>query len=134
MDMNEEPGSGLESQPEETKKEKSPIMVINIYSWMTPVLAVVMLIIGLLVGYFIHPLPAAQVAVVAPTSAVTPTSAVAAVQPPAQIPQPPVQQQAQPTMDPAVLKQIVANLVSKTRHFKGSPNAPVTMLEFSDFQ
>ncbi len=32
------------------------------------------------------------------------------------------------------VKQIVAMLVSKTRHFKGNANAPVTILEFSDFQ
>ncbi len=39
----------------------------------------------------------------------------------------------QPT--PSTGKQTIQTmLVSWTRHFKGNPNAPVTMLEFSDFQ
>ena len=43
-----------------------------------------------------------------------------------------VQQQQQP--QPADAKALLAELISKTRHFKGSPNAPVTLLEFADFQ
>ena len=129
MNMIEEPGSGLEGQPDENKKDKSPAVIIHIYSWMTPVLAVITLCIGLLVGYLVRPLPATQLAVVAPTAA----AVVAQPQPPAQIPQP-AQTQAQPTTDPAVMKQVVDTLVAKTRHFKGNPNSPVTILEFSDFQ
>lgn len=34
----------------------------------------------------------------------------------------------------AKMQGILDMLVSKTRHFKGSANAPVTLLEFSDFQ
>ncbi len=39
--------------------------------------------------------------------------------------------QQQPTPD---MKALLAELVSKTRHFKGDAKAPVTILEFSDFQ
>ncbi len=41
---------------------------------------------------------------------------------------------AAPQQQPADIQSILALLISKTRHFKGSPNAPVTMLEFADFQ
>lgn len=34
----------------------------------------------------------------------------------------------------AATKQLMDMLISQTRHFKGDPNAPVTMIEFSDFQ
>ncbi len=62
----------------------------------TWIVGVVMLVIGMLIGFFGRPL-------VIPAPA---TGAAAVVQ--------------------AVLAQ--------TRHFKGSANAPVTMIEFSDFQ
>lgn len=31
-------------------------------------------------------------------------------------------------------QEVMAYLESETRHFKGDPNAPVTMIEFSDFK
>lgn len=34
----------------------------------------------------------------------------------------------------AKMQELLEMLVSKTRHFKGSANAPVTLLEFGDFQ
>ncbi len=54
---------------------------------------------------------------------------------PTTVPQNPA---SQPTMDPQQvqeqMKQILTVLIGKTRHWKGDANAPVTMLEFSDFQ
>ncbi|MEW6287369.1 MAG: thioredoxin domain-containing protein [Chloroflexota bacterium] len=38
--------------------------------------------------------------------------------------------QASPTAD----TQLVESVVARTRHFKGDPNAPVTIIEFGDFQ
>jgi protein-disulfide isomerase len=40
----------------------------------------------------------------------------------------------QPTMDPETRKQLMDYLVSNVKHFKGDANAPVTLIEFSDFQ
>ncbi len=54
---------------------------------------------------------------------------------PTAVPQNP---QTQPTMDPQQvqeqMKQILAALIKQTRHWRGDANAPVTMIEFSDFQ
>lgn len=88
-----------------------PALVVNVYSWATPVAAVVMLIVGLLLGYFGRPLLLNR------------TSPVSTGQP-AQVSGGP----ATPTTD------IMAYLVSQTHHFKGDQNAPVTIIEFSDYQ
>jgi len=39
-----------------------------------------------------------------------------------------------PTQSASGKPDVIDLLVAQTRHFKGSPNAPITMLEFSDFQ
>lgn len=49
--------------------------------------------------------------------------------PPSPTPTQSAAEQRQPDM-----QAILELLVSKTRHFKGNANAPVTLLEFSDFQ
>jgi hypothetical protein len=46
------------TNPEETdtEEEKKPALVINIHSWATPIAGLVMLVVGLLAGYFLRPL------------------------------------------------------------------------------
>lgn len=39
-----------------------------------------------------------------------------------------------PEQQQAKMQALLEMLISKTRHFKGSANAPVTLLEFGDFQ
>lgn len=39
-----------------------------------------------------------------------------------------------PATREATVRQIMDTLIAQTRHFRGDPNAPVTILEFSDFQ
>jgi hypothetical protein len=92
-----------------------PALVINLYSWATPVAAVVMLLVGLLLGYFGRPLLSSN------------TSTGSSAQP-TQVSQAGSGGLATPTVD------IMAFLVSKTQHFKGNQNAPVTFIEFSDYQ
>ena len=93
--------------------EVTPAARVN---WnVTSLLSLVALLVGIGLGYTARPLleapPAATVAVV--TTPVVGNSAAAASNKP-----------------PTILSAVVAN----TRHFKGDPNAPITVIEFSDFQ
>jgi len=101
-----------------------PALTVVIQSWWTPALAVAMLVVGLLAGYFGRPLINKSstnnggVAVVGTqpvtggNPAVTPTA----------------------TVDPAQVKQLMDSLISQTTNFQGDPNAKVTLIEFSDYQ
>ena len=112
--------SSLEAT-EPVAREK-PALTIVIQSWATPILAILMLIIGLAGGYFGRPLLERNKVAAAPTG-VQATSEV------------------QPTTDPAAAataeargQQLLVAVKSQTRHFIGDENAPVTLIEFSDFQ
>jgi hypothetical protein len=65
-----------------------------------------MLIVGIMVGYFGRPLLAPE----------TPTPTVAQ------------------SADNPSAEELMDSLVARTRHFKGDSNAPVTIIEFGDFQ
>lgn len=109
------PGRAARRRPE------NAVFTINIYSWTTPVVGLLMLVIGLLAGYFGRPLLAGDQETGssgAVTSAETP-STVAQLEPPAN------------NADP---EEVMAFLSGNVRHFKGSETAPVTIIEFSDFQ
>ena len=99
-----------------------PALVINIYSWATPIAAMIMLILGLVAGFYAYPLFDQRGGVAIPTALptsitediqVTPTDAAAAA-----------------TAQASLMEYIVQN----TYHFIGDESAPVTMIEFSDFQ
>ena len=96
-------------------------------AWLTPVLAIVMLVVGLFLGYmgrpFVQPLLAG--------------SAGATQQ--AGTEQAGTQQAELPSVNPTLAPgeptpTLMEFLVSNTQHFKGDANAPVTMIEFSDYQ
>lgn len=102
------------SEPEEvTPPHPSPRLVINIYSWATPIVGVLMLVIGLLAGYFGRPLLSQRLEAQGTSS-------------PAEVPA--------SSADAANRKEMMDFLIGQVKHFKGDPNAPVTMIEFSDFQ
>ncbi len=105
---------------EKLVEEKKPALTIVIQSWFTPIAAFVMLVLGLLGGYFGRPL--------LENDNVTTRSAAPAV--------------AQPTVATSNVTipeltsadELMDYLVSQAVHFKGDENAPVTLVEFSDFQ
>ena len=95
------------------RPKKNPTITINIQSWATPIVGVVMLIIGFFSGYSGRPASGdvGQQAAVPQVNAPAPSAATGAKD-----------------------EELMAYLVSQTRHFKGDPNAPVTLIEFGDFQ
>jgi len=102
---------------------EKPALTVVIQSWWTPALAVIMLVVGLLAGYFGRPLvykdsasdgasQATQEGVAAINPATTPTA----------------------TVDPAQIQELMSSIIAQTTNFKGDPNATVTLIEFSDYQ
>jgi protein-disulfide isomerase len=112
--MEEEPSTDL---PEPAKDEPRPALVINIHSWATPIIGIVMLVVGLAAGYFGRP----YLANLKPAE----TQAASQEQTSGQ-----VSQEQSPESTPTLMEY----LVGQTRHFQGDQNAPVTLIEFSDFQ
>ena len=108
----EEPAA-LEVQEESPPVEshKQPALTITIQSWATPIVGVVMLLLGLLVGYYGRPLMLNQARTESSVNAVIPTADNSAAQ-----------------------AKLMATVLAQTRHFSGDPNAPVTIIEFGDFQ
>lgn len=94
---------------------EKPALTVVIQSWWTPALSVVMLVVGLLAGYFGRPLIVKSTPTAEPVAAIT-----------------------TPTVDATQAagraKQVMDSIISATTHFQGDPNAPVTLIEFSDYQ
>jgi hypothetical protein len=121
----EEPGPAesppaQESQIETKLAAAQPALTIVVQSWSTPIVGIVMLVLGLLIGYFGRPVVADRIAALMPKSTATSGPTPAAVVGPQPQPQSP--------------EELMNYLISQTRHFRGDPNAPIVMLEFSDFQ
>ncbi|NLG72477.1 MAG: hypothetical protein GX495_10610 [Chloroflexi bacterium] len=113
QDFNEtELPSPAESPP---PPQDRPALVINIQSWATPIVGLIMLAVGLLGGYIGRPLLEKS----------TPTAV--AVNPTPSVPQSAAGTEQQ-------RQEMMAFLVDQTKHLKGDDAAPVTIIEFSDFQ
>jgi protein-disulfide isomerase len=106
-----------EELPEQSKDGSKPALVINIHSWATPIIGVVMLVVGLTAGYFGQPLIANVKSAGNPVASQEPASGQ-------------VSQEGSPASTPTLMEY----LIGQTRHFQGDQNAPVTLIEFSDFQ
>ncbi len=104
MDMEEQPG------------ETRPAFTINFYSWATPIVGLVMLLIGLAGGYFGRPYLAGITSKGQDTAQVTAEAVTA------------------PEQAPQSAEEMMTFLIGQVRHFKGNPDAKITLIEFSDFQ
>jgi len=123
MPQFEEPGPAEIPPAQETHTETKvaaakPALTIVVQSWSTPIVGTVMLVLGLLIGYFGRPVVADRITAFRPTATSEPTPAVV------------VGPQAQPRSR----EELMEYLISQTRHFRGNPEASIVMLEFSDFQ
>ena len=113
--------------------ERKPALTIVFQSWATPLIGLLMLVVGLAAGFYARPLLTQQAEDLQAAATLPPTSAVAA---PADTGQ--TVATVAPTADPTAVaesqKGLMEFLTGQMRHFKGDPDAPVTIIEFSDFQ
>ena len=103
--------------------EKPAALTIVIQSWATPIVGILMLIVGLFGGYYLYPLFSPDQ--LPRTVTESPPSELDDVHLPT------------PTTDPnraSQQQELMNAVVERTRHFLGDPNAPVTIIEFSDYQ
>ncbi len=118
----------------EQPQGEKPALIVVIQSWWTPALAVVMLVIGLLAGFFGRPL----ITKGSGTGTGT-TDGVAAVNTPSVTQSVNITPLVTSSVDPTMAaissqQQLMDYLVSHTTHFQGDASATVTIIEFSDYQ
>jgi hypothetical protein len=106
-----------------TQEQKKPAVTVVIHSWSTPIVGIIMLVAGLFAGYYGRPLLSPEATSVA-TEGNTSTGSSSA---PITIPTPDADRVAQQ-------QELMNAVLEGTRHFRGDPDAPVTIIEFSDFQ
>jgi len=110
----------MDDQQDDPQMHSRAAFTIVIHSWATPIVGVFMLAVGLLGGYILRPLVSPQ----SPASSASPKST--------ETSSPGVSANDQNQLSNP--EELMAAVVAQTRHFKGDPEAPVTIIEFGDFQ
>jgi len=105
------------------QEQKIPALTVVVQSWATPIVGIIMLVAGLFAGYYGRPLLSPEKTYVAVDGNTSTASEGASVT----VPTPDAERVAQQ-------QQFMSAVVEQTRHFRGDPDAPVTIIEFSDFQ
>jgi len=105
-------------------EEKPAAFTLVIQSWTTPIVGIIMLVAGLFGGYYGRLLLSPE------TTSVTVEgnpSTDTGISVPVTVPTPDKERAAQQ-------QELMSAVVEQTRHFRGDPDAPVTIIEFGDFQ
>jgi len=104
-------------EPEEGGPSNGPERATRSHWPTTALVGLAMLLVGLAVGYLARPVITPEPA--SPTPVATAGTAVSATDPSGSNPS---------------TETLMAAVVAQTRHFRGDPDAPVTVIEFGDFQ
>ena len=105
-------------------ENKPAALTLVIQSWATPIVGIIMLAIGLLAGYYGRPLISP---IATPEATAQQNQSLESSDLQVTVPTPDADRAAQQ-------KELMSALVERTRHYLGDQNAPVTIIEFSDFQ
>lgn len=105
------------------RDRNNPALTVVIQTWATPIVGIIMLVIGLLGGYYGRQIltPIIAVEAVKGVESTNNNDPLLAI----------------PTPEEDLIarqQEFMALVVENTRHFRGEPDAPVTIIEFSDFQ
>ena len=106
-------------------EEKPAALTLVVQSWATPIIGIVMLVAGLFGGYYMRPLLSPQP---------QPTAVAAAGSTSSETGNAPVTVPTTDTERAAQQQELMTAVLERTRHFRGAPDGPVTIIEFSDFQ
>jgi len=104
----------------------------------TGLIGLIMLLLGIIIGYLSHPMVTAYVMPAPPTvvgtSTPAPTTAPVVTQAPASTEVSLVDTQATSVARATQMAGLMGAVLPRVRHFKGNEAAPVTLIEFGDFQ
>ena len=103
----------MNSKQKSEKRNKQPALTIVFESWSIPIIGLAMFLIGMFAGYNFRQNDSTQ-------NTISAAGTQSLQQPPAQLGR--------------SNEEVMEYVLAQTRHFQGDPDAPVTLIEFGDFQ